>query len=115
MGATVVGISCPAGDAETELAAGALTRLLRERQLARYRTWTETRSSYPKRWRDAVGDSEYVFYLTVDELEALNEELNALLLPRFRERLSDPASRPEGAVPVEMLVFSYPIAAPPEP
>jgi len=101
------------GDAETELAAGALTRLLRERQLARYRTWLETRSTYPKRWRDAVGDSEYVFYLTVEELEALNEELLALLLPRFRERLTEPASRPAGAVPVKMLVFSYPIAPPP--
>lgn len=101
------------GDAETELAAVALTGLLRERQLARYRTWCETRSTYPKRWRDAVGDSEYVFYLTVAELEALNKELTALLLPRFRERLSDPASRPAGAVPVELLVFSYPIAPPP--
>lgn len=102
-------------DPETELAAGALTRLLRDRQLARYRTWTETRSNYPKRWRDAAGDSEYLFYLTVEELEALNEELSALLLPRFRERLTDPASRPAGSVPVEMLVFSYPITPPPEP
>jgi len=106
-------ITNPSEDAETELAVGALTRLLRERQLARYRTWLETRSTYPKRWRDAVGDSEYVFYLTVEELEALNEELLALLLPRFRERLTDPASRPVGAVPVEMLIFSYPIAPPP--
>jgi DNA-binding transcriptional ArsR family regulator len=101
------------GDTETELAAGALTRMLRERQLARYRTWLETRSTYPKRWRDAVGVSEYVFYLTVDELKALHEELTALLLPRFRQRLTDPASRPAGAIPVEMLVFSYPIAPPP--
>lgn len=106
-------IGASGDDPEAELAAGALARLLRERQLARYRTWLETRSTYPKRWRDAVDDSEYVFYLTVEELEALNEELSALLLPRFRERLTDPATRPEGSVPVEMLVFSYPIAPPP--
>lgn len=101
------------GDVEAELAVGALTRLLRERQLARYRAWLETRSTYPRRWRKAAGDSEYVFYLTVEELEALNEELSALLLPRFRERLTDPSTRPQGSVPVEMLVFSYPIASPP--
>lgn len=104
-----------AGDAEAEIAAGALTRLLRERQLSRYQAWLESRASYPERWRQAAGDSEYAFYLTVDELQALNEELTALLLPRFRERLTDPASRPEGAVLVEMLVLNYPIAPPPGP
>lgn len=112
---TAIGMRIESGgdDPEAELAAVAFVRLLRERQLARYRTWLETRSTYPKRWRDAVGDSEYVFYLTVEELEALNEELTALLLARFRERLTDPATRPEGSVPVEMLLFSYPIAPPP--
>lgn len=110
---TSIGLRISGDDAEAELAAGALTRLLRERQLARYRTWRETRSTYPKRWQKAAGDSEYVFYLTVEELEALNEELTVLLLPRFRERLTDPRTRPEGSVPVELLVFSYPIAPPP--
>ncbi|MDA8393328.1 MAG: helix-turn-helix domain-containing protein [Actinomycetota bacterium] len=106
-------ISAGGGDPEAELAAVALTRLFRDRQLARYRRWIESRSTYPKRWQDAVGDSEYLFHLTVEELEALNGELSALLLPRFRERLTDPASRPAGSVPVEMLVFSYLIAPPP--
>jgi hypothetical protein len=49
----------------------------------------------------------------VEELEQLNEELTALLLSRCRERLTDPSLRPAGAVPVEMLLFSYPIAMPP--
>ena len=112
---TSIGMRIESGgdDADAELAAVALVRLLRERQLARYRAWLETRSTYPKRWRDAAGDSEHVLYLTVEELEALNEELTALLLPRFRERLTDPTTRPEGAVPVELLLFSYPIAPPP--
>ena len=100
-------------DPETELAAGALTRILRDRALARYRTWLETRAGYPLRWREAVGDSEYVFYLTVGELEGLNERLTALLLPFLRERLTDASARPPGAIPVEMLVISYPIAPPP--
>jgi DNA-binding transcriptional ArsR family regulator len=99
-------------DPETELAASALVRLMRERQLDRYRTWLETKATYPRRWRDAADDSEYVFYLTVEELEQLNEDLSALLLPRFRERFTDPSQRPPGSVPVELLVFSYPIGLP---
>ena len=100
------------GDPEAELAAGALVRLIRERQLDRYRAWLETKAAYPPEWREAAGDSEYVFYLTAGELEQLNHELLAMLMPRFRERLTDASQRPPGSVPVEMLVFSYPIALP---
>ncbi|MHB1929922.1 MAG: winged helix-turn-helix domain-containing protein [Acidimicrobiales bacterium] len=100
-------------DAETELAAGALVRLLRERQLDRYRTWLETRRTYPKRWQKAAVDSEWAMYLTADELEQLEGELSELLLPRFRERLTDPSTRPAGSVPVELLLFAYPVAPPP--
>ena len=36
-----------------------------------------------------------------------------MLLPRFRERLTDPARRPPDAVPVEILMLAYPISLPP--
>jgi hypothetical protein len=36
-------------DPETEMAAGALVRMLRERQFARYRTWLETNKNFPRR------------------------------------------------------------------
>jgi len=100
-------------DGEAELAAGALARLLSERQIARLRTWLETRASYPRRWRRAAGLSELSFYLTAQELEELNEEITALLLARFIDRRTDPTKRPVGSIPVEVLVFSYPIAPPP--
>jgi DNA-binding transcriptional ArsR family regulator len=61
-------------DPETALAAGAFNRLLRERQLERYRTWLETRASYPTEWQEAAGDSEYVLWLTAQELEDLGDE-----------------------------------------
>ncbi len=35
-------------DPETEMAAGALVRMLRERQFARYRTWLETNQNFPR-------------------------------------------------------------------
>ena len=100
-------------DPETEVAAGALVRMLRERQFGRYRTWLESNRMFPREWRDAAGSSESIIYLTAGELEELNQELLALLLPRFRERLTDPSVRPPGAVPVEFLMLAYPIALPP--
>jgi DNA-binding transcriptional ArsR family regulator len=100
-------------DPETEIAAGALSRLVRERQFERLRTWLETRTSYPRRWREAANDSEFLFYLTVDELEQFGAELLQMFQSRFPERLTDPSRRPPGALPVEMLMFSFPVAPPP--
>ena len=100
-------------DPETEIAAGALARLLRERQFNRYRTWLETSATYPRKWREAASSSESVVYLTAGELDQLHQELLAVLLPRFRERRTDPSLRPPGAIPVEFLLFSYPISLPP--
>jgi DNA-binding transcriptional ArsR family regulator len=100
-------------DPETAIAASTLVRLIRERQLDRYRAWRETQATYPREWRDAASDSEFVFYLTAQELDDLNKELLALLRPRVLERLTDPSERPPGSVPVEMLIFSYPMELPP--
>jgi DNA-binding transcriptional ArsR family regulator len=111
---TSIGISFgdPHDDPAAEVAAGALFRLVRERWLDRYRAWVETKGSYPKAWRDAADESEYLFYVTPGELKALNQELLDLLLPKFRDRLTDPAQRPAGALPVEMLMFSFPVQLP---
>src|ERR1700727_2958954 len=100
-------------DPETEMAALALVRMLRERQFARYQNWLETSQNLPREWRDAAGSSESIIYLTPTELDELSEEVLALVLPRFRERLTDPARRPPDAVPVEILMMSYPISLPP--
>lgn len=111
IGMTLAGAS---DDPEVELASLTLSRLLRERQLRRYQAWLESRGAFPKAWREAAQDSEYLFYVTLDELQQLNREITELLLPRFRERLTDPSARPKAAVPVELLLFAYPIAVPPE-
>jgi predicted ArsR family transcriptional regulator len=99
-------------DPEAELAAGVLSQLVRERQLGRYWTWRQTQAAFPKAWRKAASDSEFVFYLTPEELEELNDEIMALLAPRYRERLAERSERPAGSVPVEMLFFSYPMELP---
>src|SRR5580658_7890941 len=68
-------------DPESEIAANALLRLFRERQLGRYQHWLETKASYSRAWQDAANESEYLFYLTADELQQLNHDLAALLMP----------------------------------
>jgi DNA-binding MarR family transcriptional regulator len=105
-------ISGAHADPETEIAAAALGRLVTDRQIARYQTWMRSSASYPREWRDAAGNNEWVLFLTPDELQQLNDELAEVIIPRFRERATDLSKRPPGALPVEYLLFSYPIAVP---
>jgi predicted ArsR family transcriptional regulator len=100
-------------DPETTLAAGTLARMLRERQLDRYRSWLENRSSYSQAWRNAADNSEFLIWMTTDELEQLNKELVEMMALRFRDRQTDPAARPADALPVEFLIFSYPMTLTP--
>ena len=90
-----------------------MLRLSRERAFARYQRWQETKAGYPREWRGAADDSEYLSYVTAEELTQVKKELHAVLV-RFRERLQDPAKRPPGALPVETLLLSYPIEPPPD-
>jgi len=99
-------------DPEAQVAAGILGRLIRERQLDRYWTWRTTQTSYPTEWRNAATDMEHMFYMTAEELAQVNREIMALLIPLYRERLTDPTKRPPDAIAAEMLVFSYPIQLP---
>ena len=81
---------------------------------ARYETWRRTRGIYPPQWRQASDDSEYLFYLTADELAQLGTELQEVLM-RWRQlegRLEDPPRRPPDSLPVESLLFSFPINPP---
>jgi DNA-binding transcriptional ArsR family regulator len=104
----------PDGNPDAELASEAALRLFRERSFARYETWRRTRGAYSPQWRKASEDSEYLFYLTVDELEQLGVELREVLTRwrRLEGRLEDPARRPPDSLPVEMLLFSFPIEPP---
>ena len=101
-----------ADDPETQIAGDAVLRLSRERAFARYQRWQATKAGYAREWREAADDSDYLSYVTEEELNQVNQELHAVL-ERFRDRLTDPARRPPGALPVETLLLSYPIEPPP--
>ena len=115
---TSVGMTVPeANDPETAIATDAWLRLINERSFARYQTWLETKSAYPREWREASDNSEYLLWVTADELREINRELFALMMkkPWLADRLTDPAKRPPGALPVEALQISFPVALPKPP
>jgi hypothetical protein len=65
------------------------------------------RRDTPTEWQQATGASEYLLYVTVDELHALDEQMRNLVKP-FVERIGNPKKRPRGAAPIEVLFFAYP-------
>jgi DNA-binding transcriptional ArsR family regulator len=110
---TTVGLSVTArDDPESQIAGDALHRMVRDQQIERYRSWLESRTSYPPRWQEAGDDSAYLFYLTVDELEQLTTKLTEILMPLFLRRMADPSKRPAGSVPVQLLLLSHPTQYP---
>jgi predicted ArsR family transcriptional regulator len=98
-------------DPAARLAARALDRLLRERYFERLQRFYDTRSEYPPRWQEATGGSQFVLHVTPEELRAVDEQVTAIL-DRYRERMSNPRLRPAGALPVEVLLFAYPVRPP---
>ncbi|MHB2028537.1 MAG: helix-turn-helix domain-containing protein [Acidimicrobiales bacterium] len=95
-------------DAETNVAAKSLERLFFDRALARLRNFLDTKSDFPAPWRRASETTQSLLYLTPDELVEVTGELRELLEQRRLERL-DPTSRPDGALPVEVLLFGFPL------
>jgi hypothetical protein len=98
-------------DPEAAIAARALDRTLRERHLARLQEFYDNRGSYPREWREVTGGSEFLLWVTADEVRALDQEITEVLR-RYEDRLTDPALRPPGALPVEVLLFGYPVRPP---
>ena len=95
-------------DTETALAAGTLGRVIAERLLERARVGLEQRRLLPKEWREVTGTSDMTLYVTPEELRALDEEIVEILF-RYRDRIADPAKRPEGSRPIEYAAFAYPV------
>jgi hypothetical protein len=98
-------------DPETQIAARALSRTLRARSLARLEAYYELRASYPLAWREVTGSSEFLLYVTPEELRALDEEVTEIL-HRHRDRIAHPERRPPDSLPVEVLLFGYPVSPP---
>jgi len=93
-------------DPEAAQAAGALAQVFHERWFQRARTGLQRRQYEPIEWRRVTGSDQMTLYVTPDEMQELNDEILQRVL-RYRERIADPAKRPEGSRPIEMVSFYY--------
>jgi DNA-binding transcriptional ArsR family regulator len=86
-------------------ATAALEKVFLERYIARIRSFDQLRSRYPAAVREVTDTIQSIAFATPDEMAELREELMALL-SRYVDRL-DPARRPAGGYPVEIVVFTH--------
>jgi hypothetical protein len=98
-------------DPDTAVAARGLDRMLRERYFARLTDFYAARPDYPLAWQEVTGGSEAVLHVTPEELAAIDEEIMAIL-GRYQDRNADPARRPAASLPIEVLLFAYPVRPP---
>jgi len=98
-------------DPETAVAARGLDRMLREQYFQRLTAFYETRSGYPLAWQQVTGGSQALLHVTPGELRAIDEQVMALLTS-YLDRAVDPAKRPADSLPIEVLLFAYPVRPP---
>jgi DNA-binding transcriptional ArsR family regulator len=95
---------------EARVAAEAFSELLYDRHTRRRRAWIATRGDYPGEWRDAGGEMTGLFHLTAAELHDLGEQILALASPYAEREMA--GERPEGSLPVAVLVDAFPLRPP---
>ena len=85
--------------------------MLRQRYLDRLAAFYETRSGYPLAWQETTGGSQALLHVTPEELKSLDDKIMALLEP-YLDRNTDLSRRPGESLPVEVLLFAYPVRPP---
>jgi len=98
-------------DPEANIAAKGLERLLFERGVARIRRFYDTKAELPKVWQEASDSMQAVIYVTPEELREVNTQL-LTILKAFHPRLENHSLRPENSLPIELLVFAFPVQGP---
>lgn len=96
---------------ESKTAARQLSRVISDRDLARFDEWRATQDAYPAEWQAAAGANDALLFVTAHELDAIMGRLFAVVEP-YLERIQDKASRPETALPVRVLLYGFPTAPP---
>ena len=96
-----------ADDPELAAAGGLLRSVIAERYFEWVLRWLEVRDSEPPEWQRAAQFGDTFLYLTSEELEALDHELQTMM-DRFLDRLERPELRPPGARRVAYLHLVFP-------
>jgi DNA-binding transcriptional ArsR family regulator len=101
--------SGPGTDASTQAASDTLSTHVRRRDGELLAEHLEHTDELPEDWAEATSPSHLGRWMTAAELAAMGAALLALGQP-YRDRLSDPATRPPGARLVHMFVHGFPRA-----
>jgi predicted transcriptional regulator len=107
---TTLQITTEQDDPSAAIAADELGQWWLSAILDRARRAFSTRATWPAEWQhsDLTGQSEMIVYATPDEAKEIADQAEGLFL-RFHDRLDHPERRPDGAMPIEILVFAYPL------
>jgi DNA-binding transcriptional ArsR family regulator len=101
-----------AEDDEQRTVARALGDVIQGEWLDNIRHYRAASDRYPAEVQAVCGGSEMVLFATPDEVADVQRRIEAVLTP-FKQRNADPALRPPGHTPLEMIVFTHPAVPPP--
>lgn len=102
----------PWRDPESRLAVEAAASVWIGRWLDRARDRLMRALGYPADWQAAAIASQKGLYLTAQEARELDRAMQDQLRA-YAKRWDNPALRPPGSLPYEVLVFGYPLTDPP--
>jgi DNA-binding transcriptional ArsR family regulator len=107
---TALHISSQQDDPAVAVAAEEVGQFWLDTVLDRARKALSMRSSWPAQWHynDLLGQTEHITYLTPEEARQLGDEVQRLYR-RYDDRVDHPERRPAGAMPLEILMLSYPL------
>jgi DNA-binding transcriptional ArsR family regulator len=90
----------------------ALEQMMLERQVTRFHeARARLHDDGDEDWGQAAQATQSASWLTLDELEAVNAELRAVL-EKYVDRLTDPAQRPAGSRLCEFVAWGAPLLLP---
>jgi DNA-binding transcriptional ArsR family regulator len=106
------GIDFPAtsDDPQAALAAEALSGMVWNRLLDRVRTVLTRRPQLSRQWQAVTSAAQTVAFVTPAEAAQFQAEMKTLI-SRYQDRLEDQSLRPAGSLPLEVVLFSYPLDA----
>jgi predicted ArsR family transcriptional regulator len=93
---------------EPDEASDMLTRVVVERWFEEALRWVERRPEDTEEWAEATVLEDRLLYLTPTELEDLARQVGELLEPYVR-RVTEPATRPDGARAATYIQLGFPI------
>jgi DNA-binding transcriptional ArsR family regulator len=97
-------------------AAQALDQVLLDRHLARIRRFVDAAPTYPAEWQAAATGHTSILHLTAAEaaeVAGAYRKIADQFRKRWAARNDNPEQRPDGTLPVEVLIGVYPVDTPP--